>query len=169
MKLYTEKSVFADALKSIVSCGKRLDKSIQQFAVSAALHAVVNSNPCHINDLIENMPKGSRGNAIKDWFTTFGPVAWNAKTSKFDLDKDLRDDGQAQLKAGADLPEVIAVAILTPWTDFAPDPKYHPMDLVAVIMKAVNEAQKRLDKDAGKGDKIDPKLLAELKTLVTAD
>ncbi len=167
MKLYTEKQAFEDALKSIVSCGKRLDRSIQQFAVSAAMHAVTNGNPCHINSLIANMPKGSRVNAVRDWFTTFGPVVFNKKTKVFDLDKDLAAIGKAEIDEGAELPEVIAVAIQTPWTDFAPEPKYQPIDFKALILKAVSTAQDRLDKDEGKGDKIDANLLAAVKSLVS--
>ncbi len=169
MKLYTEKSAFADALKSIVNCGKKLDRSIQRFAVSAAMHAIVNGNACHINSLVANMPKGSRVNAIRDWFTTFGPVAYNKKSNEFDIDKDKAALGVAEIKAGATLPEVIAVAVQSPWTDFAPDPKYQPIDFTAMIIKAVVSAQKRIDEDANKGDKIDPVLLAKIAKLVTVE
>lgn len=169
MKLYTETEAFAAALESIVNCGVRLDRSIQRFAVSAILHATVNGNPCHINDLIANMPKGSRVNAVRDWFTTFGPVEFNKDTKEFDLDKDAATAGRKEIADGAVLPEVIAVSVTTAWTDFAPEQAYKPIDFTKMIEKAVKIAQKRLDDDEGKGDKIDADLLTAVKALVTAD
>ena len=166
MNLYTESAAFADALKSIVNSGKRLDRSIQRFAVSAILHATVNGNPCHINDLIANMPKGSRVNAIRDWFKTFGPVEYNKQTKVFDLHKDKAELGRTEITDGAVLPEVIEVSVTTPWTDFAPDAPYAPIDFSDMILKAVTVAQKRLDADENKGDKIDTDLLAAVKSLL---
>ncbi len=166
MNLYTEKSAFADALKSIVKCGKRLDRAIQQFAVSAILHGVQHGNVCHVNDLIENMPKGSRVNAVRDWFKTFGPVEYDKKTKKFVIDTALAAIGKAELDAGATLPALVAASVLIPWTDFSPEPPYAPIDFAEMILKAVNMAQKRLDANENKGDKIDVDLLSNIKSLI---
>lgn len=169
MKLYTDKTAFADALKSIVNSGKRLDRSIQRYAVSAIMDATVHGNPNRVNDLIANMPKGSRVNAVRDWFKAFGPVEYDKKTKEFVLDKDLATAGRKEIADGAVLPDTIAVSVTTPWTDFAPDPPYAPIDFSDMILKAVKVAQKRLDADEGKGDKIDKKLLTAITKLVIAD
>lgn len=169
MKLYTETEAFADALKSIVNSGKRLDRSIQRFAVSAILHAVVHGNVCHVNDLVANMPKGSRVNAVREWFTAFGPVEYNSKSKEFDLDKAAAAEGRAEIKLGSELPLDISASIFTPWTDFSPEPKYTPIDFTVMIQKAVALAQKRLDDDEGRGDKIDADLLTAVKALVETD
>lgn len=169
MNLYTEKSAFADALKSIVNCGKKLDRSIQRYAVSAIMDATIHGNPNRVNDLIKNMPKGSRVNAVRDWFKTFGPVEYDKKTKEFTLDKGLADAGRKEIADGAVLPEVIAVSVTTPWTDFSPEPPYSPIDFSDMILKAVNIAQKRLDADEGKGDKIDADLLANVKSLLVTE
>ncbi len=169
MKLYKNTDTFKSALKSIVTRGKSLDRDIQRYAVSAILWTAMHGNCSHVNDLVANMPKGSRVNAVKDWFTTFGPVEYNRETKEFSVDTDHAAIMKAELASGAVLPELIAVSVTTPWTDFSPEAPYSPIDFLKVIQKAVASAQKRLDADEDKGDTIDPILLATISKLVTVE
>ncbi len=167
MKLYHETAAFDAALKSIVTCGKKLDNSIHRFAVSAALHTAVNGNPHWINELIANMPAGSRVNALREWFTNFGPVSYSEKTKLFVTDKEHAASMVSEIAEGAVLPIDLEAGLLQPWTEFKPDPEYQTMDFAKVIKIAVVKAQERLTAD--KGDTIDPVLLAKVQELVAAE
>jgi len=169
MKLIVEKAAFEAAIKSIASCGKRLDAAIHRVAVSAAVHTAKNGNPVHVNALIENMPKGSRVNAVREWFTRFGPVSYNSETKLFETDKEHAKLMLSEMAAGAVVPSDVLEGISTPWTDLKPEGAYVPIDFTAMIVKAVTTAQKRIDADENKGDKIDQTLLSQITELVLAE
>jgi len=166
MKLYTETAAFDAALVSIANRGKKLDADIHKFAVSAALHTAVHGQPHYVNKLIEAMPKGSRVNALREWFSLFGPVEYNSDTKLFVTDKDHAKQMVAELAEGHVVPTDIETGITTPWTDLKPEGGYKPMDFTAEILKAVGKAQDRLEKAEDKGDKIDPELVAAISALI---
>ena len=76
---------------------------------------------------------------------------------------------KAELTDGAIVPADVLEGISTPWTELKPEGGYTPIDFTAIIIKAVVSAQKRIDADEEKGDKIDPVLLAKITKLVIAD
>ena len=173
MKLIVSDEDFDAAILSITTCGKRLDSAIHRAAVSAAVHVALHGNPGRVNKLIAAMPKGSRVNALRDWFTNFGPVEWDAKTKTFATDKDHAKLMKSELDDGETIiPADVMEGVLKPWTECKPEGGYTPVDFTAMIVKAVVSAQKRQDELEGKtdkGDKIDPVLLAKIAKLVIAD
>ena len=169
MKLIVTDVDFDAALKSITNSGKRLDAAIHRAAVSAAVHVALHGNPGRVNKLIAAMPKGSRVNALREWFTCFGPVSYDLKTKLFETDKEHAAVMKSELDDGALLPVDIEAGVAEPWTTKKPEGGYTPIDFTAIIIKAVVSAQKRLDADEDKGDKIDPVLLAKIAELVTVE
>ncbi len=160
MNLYTTTAALDAALKSIANRGKRLDADIHKFALSAALHTAVNGNPHYVNELIANMPKGSRVNALREWFSTFGPVEFALSSKEFVTDKDHAKQMVTEMNEGAKLPTDLVNGAEMPWTEFKPEAEYKPMNFTAEILKAVGRAQDRLD--SNKGDVIDTDLLARV-------
>lgn len=66
------------AIKSIAQRGAKLDKDIQEVAMSAINHAEKHQDPCYINRLYLALAKGARKSALTEWFLTFGRVVANA-------------------------------------------------------------------------------------------
>jgi hypothetical protein len=148
MKLLTGKASIEKAIKSIQGRGKRLDRDIQQAALSVINHIQQHGDVTVANTLIEAMPKGSRVNALKAYLETFGKVTWDAKEGMV-YAKNKKTDMNG------------ASAIM--WTEFKPEPEYRPLDLA----QAVQQLFDRIQRDKEKGGTHDDKHVNAIKTLLS--
>lgn len=151
------------SIKSIATRGKALDESIHLTACSILAHVHQHREVSLMNKLITAMPKSARKNAIIDWCTTFGEMAWDGKQKAVVF---VKDSTTYQDKAEA-----------CPFWSFKPEPEYHAVDLDAAIAKLVKQAIKRqeeieekrkTDADYSTTDNIKPETLAALKALAPA-
>ena len=65
------------AIANIKINGKVLDQSIQEVGLSVLYHVGVNREVSLAIKLLNAMPKGSRRNALIEWFIQFGMIAVN--------------------------------------------------------------------------------------------
>lgn len=154
MKLYTNDKDFALACKSIKRRGAKLDKSIQQAALS--LIALVNKNrdATIAATLLDAMPSGSRSNALKAYLETFGQLKWveavNKVPAHFAFDRDAKMDMQG------------AASIM--WTEFKPEPVYKPLGSIA---ESVTKMLNKVMADIEHGHEHDETAVEALKELNT--
>lgn len=78
MKILTMKQGKAQTAL-ISSTGKKLDAAIHLVGVSGIAHCLAHSDTTLISELCRAMPKSSRGNALKFWFTKHLSIEWKAK------------------------------------------------------------------------------------------
>ena len=92
-----------------------------------------------MNRLIDNMSKGHRVNALREFVQAFSGMTYDEKAKAFKHEKGkpvLLEQAQEQM-----------------WTAFKPEPDYRPFDAAAAIAALV----KKLDAaDLEKGDKVTP-------------
>ena len=148
MKLYN-KSELDKAIKSIATRGKRLDRDIQQAAVSVIHHVQQHGDVTVANSLVAAMPKGSRGNALKAYLESFGRMSWNGKEG-FVFAKSKTTDMEG------------ATAVM--WTEFKPEPEYKPLDVQSTVTNLLT----RLERDLEKGVKHDETHVKAIRDLVAA-
>lgn len=113
------------AIDSIASRGKKLDRDIQQAAISAMAHHSEHGDVTLVNRLVDNMPKGSRVNALRDYIQHFGACGYDEASKAF-----VHAKGKAFDLEGAQG---------RVWTDFKPEPEYQPFDAAAAIAKIVKK------------------------------
>lgn len=158
MKLYETPQAIEKAIKSIANRGKRLDTDIHIAACSIAVHVEKHGDVTLVNRLIDAMPDGSRVNALRQWFDTFTKCQYDMETKVFVYAKKRKtklegDDGG---KAN-------------PWTNFKPEPAYKPMDLIALVKKLVDRADKRVTDGVKESDNIPADVLVALKEIVPTE
>lgn len=122
--------------------GIKLDRMIHQAGVSALNHVELHGDPVHVNNLVDAMPKGSRVNALREWFEAFGKVSYDEKTKKF--------------KYNGAKHTLLKDSIKKSWVVFKPDVKYIPFDYDTKLEQFFKLAFARAEKaDKSKGDNID--------------
>lgn len=141
------------AIKSIANRGKLLDRDIQIAALSAMQHHVEHGDVTLINRLIENMPKGSRVNALRQYIEWFGAVAYDADTKKFVHVKGKTFD--------------INAASEKMWTVF----KHNDGDYVGIenpiaLLQALTKKFEKDIAELGDKSKVDPTMLTLLRSAV---
>lgn len=124
------------AIASIARRGKALDADIQSCALSIAAHHQAHGDWTKANELFLAMPRGSRRNALVEWFVEFGGLAVNmdkatAKEQPFTRTKETA--AKINVAAGAE----------KPWYDCKPekDPIVE-FDIAAAIAQLVARAEK---------------------------
>lgn len=137
MKLIAGTEAINKAIDSIASRGKKLDRDIHIAAVSCMAHHAEHGDVTLINRLVDNMPKGSRVNALREYIMAYGKVQWDAENNCFKHDREGTFDREG--------------AIENAWTEFKPEPTYKPFDAVKAISQIVKRVQ---DADADKGDRV---------------
>jgi len=150
-KLIEGATAIDKAIASIASRGKRLDRDIWVAAVSAMAHHAKHGDVTLVNRLVENMPKGSRVNALRDFILAHGKVAWSEQDKCFVHDKSGAFDQEG--------------AMSRCWTAYKPDPEYVPFDALSALKQLMSKVQKA---DALKGDKV-PEGMVESLSRIMAD
>lgn len=126
----------SDVKKNCISIAKRgraLQRDVHIVACSILQRISVTNDvrlAGDINMLIDAMPASMRLNALRDWFTAYGPVKWEGKKPTFVKGK----------------PVELTKAMADPFWLFAPEAEYTPIDVVAFI----NAAIKKLNTDTEK-------------------
>ena len=117
------------AAVSIAKRGRALQRDIHVLACSV-LQRIAEHNDVRLaadmTAVFEAMPGSLRTNALRDWFAAYGPVKWEGKKAKFVQDK----------------PVELTKAMLDPFWEFAPEPEYKPLDIIAFINSAIKKVQK---------------------------
>ncbi len=117
------------ATVSIAKRGKALQRDIHIVACSVLQRITLHNDvrlAADITVLFDAMPGSLRTNALRDWFAAYGPIVWEGKKAKFVKDK----------------PVELTKAMLDPFWEFAPEPEYKPLDIIAFINSAIKKVQK---------------------------
>lgn len=136
MKLIKGKEAIDAAIKSIQTRGKKLDRDIWVAAVSAIAHHSEHGDYDRINMLIDAMPKGSRVNALREFFTVYSGCDYDSEAKCFKHTKGKAADVDGAMEKS--------------WTEFKPEPGYTPFDAMKEIEKMLKRAAAV---DTAKGDK----------------
>jgi hypothetical protein len=150
LKLVDSVPAIEKLLASIKTRGATLQKDIHVAACSILQHVGKHSDVRLVSKLLESMPDMSRKNAIKAWFESFGPVAWNEK-------------GEIKYQPATKLQ--LATAMGKPFWSFKPEADYVPLD----VAKAFDSFVKRLEKDAKETGRDHASLIANLANLRPGD
>lgn len=138
------------AIKNVERRGKQFDKDVHNLALSVMLHADKFGDVTHATNLVKALPKGTRSNAMKDWFIHFGKFKWNAETKSFNADhtKETR----------------IAEATAKPFYEFnaKEGADYVPYDLVTALQKVWAQASKA----KARGDALPEAIMQQLEGMV---
>ena len=127
------------AIASIGRRGKKLDNDIQDCGLACIAHIEAHGDVTLFESLYDNMPKGSRRNALVAWGIEFGKVRLltEAEIAKLKAaDKPVptfKYDGKATTN--------LAGATDMPWTEFKPEPSpAEAMDVMAAIEALIKKA-----------------------------
>ena len=140
------------AFKSIKGRGNTLQMDVHKAAcgVLHRMNELGNNDVRIVGKLMESLPASYRTNAMRDWFTAFGPVAWDKNKPVFARDK-------------ADKTIALTAALAEPFWLFSPEADYKPLD----VDKALYALIKKLTADQTKSGAHHGKALAVLETLRT--
>lgn len=128
-KLLDGVSAIEKAIASIKTRGQSLQRDIHVAACSILAHVGQHHDVRMVSKLLEAMPDMSRRNAVKAWFESFGPIAFD-------------DKGQVKYNPATRL--LLGDAMAKPFWSFKPEAEYVPLE----IGKAFDSFIKRLEKDA---------------------
>lgn len=128
-----------DAIANIASRGKKLDNDIQECGLSILLHIENHGDISKANALFNAMPKGSRRNALAEWFLRFGKLKLNKgddkKTAPFAYNK----------KGTTNLDEAMALPWFKCRPEKAPDQVF---DIQVKLIQLISQVKKA--QEAGK-------------------
>lgn len=149
VKIIQGASAIDAAIASIGRRGAKMDRDIQQAAISAMAHHAQHGDVTLVNRLVDAMPNGSRVNALRDFILNHGAVSYDSESKAFVHTK------------GKDARIEQAQGVM--WTEFKPEPEYKPYDAIAAIKAVIDRASKA---DKSKGDKVPAGLTTRLGDLV---
>lgn len=130
-----------DAIENIASRGKKLDSDIQACGLSILLHIENHGDITKANKLFAAMPKGSRRNALAEWFITFGKLKVSDKEDKRKVPFVYSRNKETNLQGAMD----------KPWYDCKPE---KPVDLVFDIEQQLRTLLNRVEKAKADGKEI---------------
>ncbi len=135
---------------SIQNRSRKLDRDIQQWAVSAIHHVNEHGDVTCINAMFDGkLGAGIRRNALMEYIETYAKVTFNSKSKAFMYDKTADGDAaKAQLKL---------------WTEFKPETPYEPLSDVAMLKALLAKMNKR---DDSKGDDVSDVAIAGVQSLI---
>ena len=132
------KAEIEKAITSVANRGKKLDADIQLAGLNILAHVDVHGDVSLVNKLYHALPKGSRRNALVEWFLMFGKVAVNAdKATAKEFPLVFRKDGKTDTNA----------AMATPWYDCRPEPSVQEaFDFNKNLTSLINHIKRATDK-----------------------
>ena len=138
----TFKLMNSEAIKTMIASiskrGNQLDSDIQRTAVSIVEHVNQYHEVSLANNLIGAMPKGSRVNALREWFCMHLKADFDQKEQVF-----------TQSVKGTALSNMTAVLTAVPWFDHKAEAKFVPVDVEKLVKSAID----RITKAIASGDK----------------
>ena len=138
----TFKMMDGDAIKTMTtSIGKRfnlLDSDVHKTAVSIVNHVNEYHEVSLANNLIGAMGKGSRVNALREWFQHHLKASFDEKEQVF-----------VQSVKGTALSNMTAVLLAPPWFEHKAEAKFIPVDVEKLVKSAID----RITKAIASGDK----------------
>lgn len=138
--------------------GVKLDQKIQVLLASAVVHAHKCGDYITINNVISKLSAGLRTNAARDYVLAFAPVRWNEKKQVFVF------DGTKQDTKILENEKALAPILETDWLSFRPEPKFRPVDTVAMLQSMIKKIESAIE-EADERNKVDGDELQALKAL----
>lgn len=157
-QLYKSDAEVSKAILAAQKQGASLQKAYQRIAASALVHLATHGDIRVIRAMIEQFPEGLRVNSMLAYLERFGTVQ-----VLIDPDTEVQT-----IVHNASKKLNLAGALETQWWKAKKPEVYKPLDLDAMISNVIRLADARMQKGVSKekGDNIDAKKLAALKTLV---
>lgn len=148
---YVGKAAILNAIEEVHVTGKKLDKLIQDCALSVIFHCKEHGDYTVAQTLIDSMPNGSRVHALGSYIADFSKMTYNPAKKVIGYDKTKEYDLEG------------AAAAL--WTDYKHDDTIRTFDLQQSLINLVNRASKMAGEE---GHNIDPELLGTLDSMAQA-
>lgn len=121
------------AIASITNRGKKLDADIQHAGLSVLNHIELHGDVTLACELFNGMPKGSRRNALAEWFLAFGKLELNTGENKKELPFSYSKEKVTKLDEAA----------ATEWFMFKPEaPVDEVFDFQAMLQALLSKAEK---------------------------
>lgn len=130
-----------DAIENIASRGKKLDASIQSCGLSIILHIEQHGDITKANKLFNAMSKGSRRNALCEWFFSFSKLKLSDKEDKRKNPFVFARNKETKLQEAMD----------KPWYECKPE---KPVDLVFDVEAQLRTLLNRVKKAKDEGKEI---------------
>jgi hypothetical protein len=153
IKLLVGEKAIKAAFVSIHRRGQQLQQDIHVAACSVLQHVAKHSDIRLITELLAAVPEMGRKNAMRDWFSFFGPVAFEQDTATFVKGK------ACDLKG----------AMAEPFWTFSPEKPYEAIDVAKMLDGLIKKLAKD-EKETGKSGAHTALMtgLAKLKPVVAA-
>lgn len=155
-----ERTEVTALIGKIKTAGAKLDSMIQQAAVQAAVHSHTHNEISLCQSLLDALPKSSRGNALREWFSLYAPCAFIDGEMTFSRVYEGTDEA-ARLEA------IKQVHTAPDWTTLKPEPKFIPFDTKARLTALCETAKKALsDTENADKHKVTPEQVKALEGLL---
>lgn len=136
-KLIKTEALILKAIGSIKTRGNNLQNDVHIAACSILALFADSKDVRIVRTFMEALPASYRTNALRDWFTAYGPVSWDKNKAVFNAKFDL-----------SELDKSVRQALLDPFWLFSPEAVYQPLNLNAKLDQLI----KALASDQTKGD-----------------
>lgn len=121
-KLIKTEALIIKAIGSIKTRGKTLQNDVHIAACSILALFADNKDIRLVRTFMDALPASYRTNALRDWFTAYGPVSWDKNKAVFNAKFDLTE-----------LDKSVRQALLDPFWLFSPEQVYQPIDVNAKL------------------------------------
>lgn len=147
-EIITGQTAIETKIKAVHKAGQSLQKAVHVAAVSVLAHIEKHNDIRLVGTLMLALPAALRTNAIRDWFTHYGPVTFGAKDELMFV-KGKKID--------------LAAAMLDPFWKFSPEKPYTALKLEDWIKQSIN----KLERDAKETNRDHSILITSLKNMAT--
>lgn len=133
VSLTTGKAAIIALIANVSSTGKAFDQLVWDAAASVVMHKSTCHDATLANDLVKALPKGSRGNALIEYFVTTAAVTFDEKS------KTLKNNPNAEYKTD--------LAQSKSWVEYKPEQPYRGFDFKAQIAALIAKADLAAQED----------------------
>jgi hypothetical protein len=126
--LITDADAMKKACKSIHTRGQSLQRDVHIMACSVLRHIQQHGDVrmiATLAPLMSALPESYRTNALRDWFSAYGPVAW-------------ANNAPVYVKGGE---TKLGAAMLDPFWKFKPEAPYVPVDVQKLIASTIKKLE----------------------------
>lgn len=127
------------AIASIKVRGAKLQNDVHIAACAVLQHLIEHKDIRIVGKLMDALPASYRTNAVRDWFTAFGPVAWEKNKPVFNKQFNMAEADQS-----------FRQAVLDPFWLFSPEAVYQPINLNVKLEQLIKALVKDQDKTGAK-------------------
>lgn len=138
-KLPRGEAAIGKAIASIKVRGVKLQNDVHIACCAVLQHLIEHKDIRVVQKLMDALPASYRTNAVRDWFTAFGPVAWEKNKAVFNRQFNM-DEAEQSFRQG----------VLDPFWLFSPEKPYVQLDLDKALASLVSKLNTDMEKTGRK-------------------